>query len=598
MAKKIFPIRYTNRDFDSIKSDLIEYTQRYYSDVFQDFNEASFGALMLDTVSYVGDILSFYLDYQTNESFIDTATEYENVLRLGRQFGYKYRQNQVSYGEVSLYVLVPATTTGGEPDRSYLPILKKGSKFSSTSGGIFTLNKDVDFAARDNNEVVVARVDSDTGAPTFFAVKSKGTVVSGQLEEEIIEVGDFEKFLRLEMASPNITEIISVHDSEGNQYYEVDYLTQNVVYRSVRNNNDDKNKVSSVLKSFAVARRFVIEQDRYATFLQFGHGSDSEILKDAVADPSKVLLKTHGKDYITDDSFDPSNLIATDKFGIGPSNTKLRVVYRTNTVTNSNAAVNSVITIDNSNFVFNNRSSLSDSSIQTIVDSLEVTNEKRILGDVSSPTLDEIKTRIKGVYAAQNRAVTKEDYMNVVYSMSSEYGSIKRCNIVQDNDSFKRNINIFIACEDENGKLTTPTSTLEQNLVTWLNNYKMINDTIDILPAKIVNFGIEYKIVGDLRVNKYDVLSRVDDTLKNAFAKTFEVGEHLAISDIYKIINSVRGVTDTLDVKITNKFTDGYSDVMFDINQHISADGRFLHVPEDYILEMRIPSDDIVGTIK
>ena len=468
MAKKIFPIRYTNRDFDSIKSDLIEYTQRYYSDVFQDFNEASFGALMLDTVSYVGDILSFYLDYQTNESFIDTATEYENVLRLGRQFGYKYRQNQVSYGEVSLYVLVPATTTGGEPDRSYLPILKKGSKFSSTSGGIFTLNQDVDFAARGNNEVVVARVDSDTGAPTFFAVKSKGTVVSGQLEEEIIEVGDFEKFLRLELASPNITEIISVHDSEGNQYYEVDYLTQNVVYRSVRNNNDDKNKVSSVLKSFAVARRFVIEQDRYATFLQFGHGSDSEILKDAVADPSKVLLKAHGKDYITDDSFDPSNLIATDKFGIGPSNTKLRVVYRTNTVTNSNAAVNSVITIDNSNFVFNNRSSLSDSSIQTIVDSLEVTNEKRILGDVSSPTLDEIKTRIKGVYAAQNRAVTKEDYMNVVYSMSSEYGSIKRCNIVQDNDSFKRNINIFIACEDENGKLTTPTSTLEQNLVTWL----------------------------------------------------------------------------------------------------------------------------------
>jgi hypothetical protein len=597
MAKKIFPIRYTNRDFDSIKSDLIEYTQRYYSDIFQDFNEASFGALMLDTVSYVGDILSFYLDYQTNESFIDTATEYENVLRLGRQFGYKYKQNQVSYGEVSLYVLVPATVTGGEPDKSYLPILKKGSRFSSTSGGIFTLNQDVNFA-KENNEFVVARVDSNTGAPTYFAAKAKGRVISGQIEEEIIEVRDFQKFLRLELASPNITEIISIHDSEGNQYYEVDYLTQNIVYRSIRNNNSDKKKVSSVLKSFAVARRFVVEQDRYATFLQFGHGSDSEMFNDAVADPSKVLLKTHGKEHITDDSFDPSNLIATDKFGIGPSNTKLRILYRTNTVTNSNAASNSVTTVDHPKFVFNNKSSLAGGSIQTIIDSLEVTNEKKMLGDVSSPTLDEVKTRIKGLYAAQNRAVTKEDYMNVVYSMSSEFGSIKRCNIFQDNDSFKRNINIFIACEDENRNLTPPTATLEQNLVTWLNNYKMINDTIDILPAKIVNFGIEYKILGDMKANKYDVLSRVTDTLKRAFSKTYDIGQHLVISDIYKIINSVRGVTDTLDVRITNKFTDGYSDVRFDINQNISADGRILDIPKDHVLEMRLPSDDIVGTIK
>ena len=145
MAKKTFPIKYTSREFDSIKGDLIEYVQRYYSDVFQDFNEASFGALMLDTVSYVGDILSFYLDYQTNESFIDTATEYNNVLRLGKQFGYKFRQNQVSYGDVSLYVLIPAKATGVGPNTDYLPVIKKGTSFSSIDGGVFNLNEDVDF---------------------------------------------------------------------------------------------------------------------------------------------------------------------------------------------------------------------------------------------------------------------------------------------------------------------------------------------------------------------------------------------------------------------------------------------------------------------
>ena len=178
MAKKIFPVRYTSRDFNSIREDLIEYTKRYYSDTYRDFNDAGFGSLMLDTVSYVGDILSFYLDYQANESFIDTASEYENVVRLGRQFGYKHKQSQVSYGEVSLYILIPAAVTGGGPESSYYPVLKKGTRFSSPNGGIFTLNQNIDFE-KDDKEIIVAEVDSETGNPTFFAVKVKGKIISG-----------------------------------------------------------------------------------------------------------------------------------------------------------------------------------------------------------------------------------------------------------------------------------------------------------------------------------------------------------------------------------------------------------------------------------
>ena len=597
MAKKTFPIKYTSREFDSIKGDLIEYVQRYYSDVFQDFNEASFGALMLDTVSYVGDILSFYLDYQTNESFIDTATEYNNVLRLGKQFGYKFRQNQVSYGDVSLYVLIPAKATGVGPNTDYLPVIKKGTSFSSIDGGVFNLNEDVDFS-RTSNEVVVARVDSVTGNPTFYAVKTKGQVISGELQEELISVGSFEKFLRVELASPNVTEIVSVHDSEGNEYFEVDYLTQNIIYRSLVNRNGDNDKVSSILKSYAVARRFVMDQERNRTFLQFGHGSDSEVFNDPVADPSKILLKVHGKDFVTDTAFDPSNLVATDKFGVAPSNTTLRIVYRTNTVSNSNAASNSIRTVVNPIIQFKDRKSLTADDIRTVIDSLEVTNENRILGDVSLPTLAELKERIKGMYAAQNRAVTKEDYMNVIYAMASDYGSIKRCNIVQDNDSFKRNINIYIVSEDENGKLVNHTKSLEDNLITWLNRYKMINDTIDILPAKIVNFGVNFSIIGDIGINKYDVLSRVTSVLNKVFSRTFEIGEPLVISDIAKIINSVRGVTDTIDIKITQRRGSGYSDISYDMTDNVSADGRFLFVPNDHILEVKNPINDIKGTIK
>ena len=597
MAKKTFPIKYTSREFSTIKSDLIDYVQRYYSDVFQDFNEASFGALMLDTVSYVGDILSFYLDYQTNESFIDTATEFDNVLRLGKQFGYKYRQNQVSYGEVSLYILVPAQGTGVGPDTDYLPMVMKNTTFSSAGGGIFTLNENFDFS-KSNNEIVVARADSVTGNPTFYAVKTKGQIISGELQEEQISVGGYQKFFRAELASPNLTEILSVHDAEGHEYFEVDYLSQNIIYRSLINRNSDSDEVSSVLKAYPVARRFVVDQEKNRTFLQFGHGSDSEIFNDPIADPSEILLKVHGKDYVADASFDPSNLVATDKFGVAPSDTTLTIVYRTNTVANSNAASNSIRNIINPVVTFKDRKSLLPDNTQTVIDSLEVTNEKRILGDVSTPTLSELKTRVKGTYAAQNRAVTQEDYMSVIYSMASEYGSIKRCNIVQDNDSFKRNINIYIVSEDENNKLVNHTQSLEDNLITWLNRYKMINDTIDILPAKIINFGIEFSVIGDLGINKYDVLSTITDVLNGVFERTFDIGEPLVISDLAKIINSVKGVVDTVDVKIVQKTGADYSDISFAITDNITADGRFLEVPADCILEVRHPANDIKGTIK
>ena len=596
MAKKIFPIKYTNRDFNTIKSDLIEYTKRYYSDVFQDFNDASFGALMLDTVSYIGDILSFYVDYQANESFIDTASEYNNVLRLAKQYGYKFKQNQVSYGDVSLYILVPAKTAEIGPDTDYLPMLKKGTTFLSVDGGVFTLNENVDFSNSDN-EIVVARADSDTGTPTFYAIKTKGQVISGELREESISVGAFQKFLRIELASPNVTEIISVHDAEGNEYFEVDYLSQNIIYRSLINRDEDSEKVSSILKSYAVARRFIIDQERNRTFLQFGHGSDSEIFNDPIADPSKVLLKVHGKDYITDTSFDPSNLIATDKFGIAPSDTTLTIVYRSNTVINSNAASNSINTIVDPILSFKDRKSLTADNIQTVIDSLEVINEERILGDVKLPTLSELKDRVKGTYAAQNRAVTKEDYMNIIYSMSLDFGSVKRCNIVQDNDSFKRNINVYIVSEDENHKLVNHTKSLEDNLITWLSRYKMINDTIDILPAKIVNVGIDFSIIGDIGINKYDVLSSVTGILKEVFKRTYDIGEPLVISDIVKIINNTQGVIDTTDIKITQRIGSDYSDISFNIGDNMSADGRFLFVPEDHILEVKDPVNDIKGTI-
>ena len=195
MAKKKIPISYTDRDFNSIKNSLVEHARRYYPDTYKDFNEASFGSLMLDTVSYVGDVLSFYLDYQANESFLETAIEKENIINLSRNMGYRYSDAVTSFGECDFYITIPALN--GAPDLQYAPVLKSGAEISSETGGRYTLIEDINFA-NPNNLVVVSSVNDSNGAPSRYAVKATGMIKSGFVEEKIVEVDDYERFKRFE----------------------------------------------------------------------------------------------------------------------------------------------------------------------------------------------------------------------------------------------------------------------------------------------------------------------------------------------------------------------------------------------------------------
>ena len=290
-------IRYADRDFLTIKQSLVEYSKRYYPDIYKDFSQASFGSLMLDTVAYVGDILSFYLDYQANESFLDTAVEYNNILRLGEQVGYREPLKSNSFGVVSLFILAPVETYGVQPDINYLPVLSKGSKFTTASGEIFELIEDVDFANSDN-EIIVATTNPADGKPTAYAIKAYGKVISGELNEELFNVDDFVRFLTVPISDPNITEIVSVTDSEGHEYFEVDYLSQDTVFRSVTNKDPETRKyVPNIMVTTSVPRRFITQKKFGAVSIKFGYGSDSSLKTDNVTHPSNVVLKMHGRDY-------------------------------------------------------------------------------------------------------------------------------------------------------------------------------------------------------------------------------------------------------------------------------------------------------------
>ena len=390
--KKTVPIDYTSRDFDTIKRDLVAYARRYYPDNFKDFSEASFGSLMLDTVAYVGDVLSYYLDYNVNESFLDTAIEYENVVRLARQLGYKYKGIPASSGEVTLYVLVPATSAGTGPDLNYAPILKRGAKFSSDAGTTFSLNEDVDFSD-ENNEVVVAEVNTTTGAPTRYAIRAYGQVISGDLAVEFVEVGGYQRFPRFRLNGTNITEIVTITDSQGKEYVEVENLSQDVVYRPIVNTSSDKAVVPFILQPYGAPRRFVVENIAGQTFIQDGYGSESNLTNEKITDPSKVILNLYGRDHVTDTSFDPSNLIESDSLGVAPANTTLQVVYRTNSQENTNLSTNSLVSTSDTEFDFGNPATLEAGEISNVISSLEFENEKPIVGNISTPNSEEIKNR-------------------------------------------------------------------------------------------------------------------------------------------------------------------------------------------------------------
>ena len=588
-------IKYTSREFESIKDDLVDHAKRFYPDNYRDFTTPSFGSMVMDSVAYAGDILSYYLDYNVNESFLDTAYQFNNILRHGRILGYKHTGRPSTFGKVALFTLVPASATGIGPDRRYIPILRRGSQFTTDDGLNFSLTENVDFSDP-KNLVVVARVNETTGAPTHYAVKAYGSVVSGVFSSERISVGNYERFKRINLSSPNITEIISVFDAEGNEYFEVEYLAQDMIYKEISNRNYKNDNVPSIIKPFLVSRKFVFEREADVAYLQFGSGKANE--SDVVADPQSVAMDIYGKNYTTSLTFDPTRLSTNESFGIVPSDTTLVVNLRTTNPRSSNVSAGALSTVVSAHLDFEDRTNLSSATISEIRNSLEVSNEKPITGDVRTPNSNEVKQRIFDTFPTQNRAVTQADYENVAYRMPAKFGSIKRVSVQRDPDSQKRNLNMYVISEDRFGKLTATNSTIKNNLKIWLNQYRMISDTIDILDPYIINIGIDFSVRASVGADRFGTVNECINRLTRFYKNGFFIGESILISDIYNELKNVSGVLDVLKVNLRMKTGTNYSGASIDINRNLSPDGNELIIPKNAIVEIKFPATDIRGKAK
>jgi hypothetical protein len=588
---KLNIIRYTDKNFNSIKSYISEYARRYYPDTVADFTEASFNALVFDVMALIGDNLSFYLDYQANEGYLDTAIEFNNILKRGKELGYKPQFGYSAYGFVSLYVSVPAASTGLGPDDRYVPTLRKGSLFSSADGKNFILLEDVFFA--DSPEIRVGAV-STLGTPVSYILKKVGKVVSGDIKYIEKEITTYEDFLKVEISDSNVCEIISVYDSKGYQYYEVPNLAQNIVLQEVMVEGEDTNVI---LKPIVTSRRFSVDFNKTLTTLQFGSGSDS-LGTDYVNNPQDTIMDFWGRNYISDINLDPYKLVNNDKFGIAPYNTTLKITYRSNSVDNVNVGVGLLTSISQVSWGFQDTLSLNQGTINNVTESLTLRNEDIISGSLVTDTVAELKNRIFYIASAQKRAVSIQDYKALAYLMPSRFGGIKRCNIVTNSGTdLKTELNFFVIGLDSEGKLAPVNSITKENLITWLTQYKMMSDRINILDAKVVNLGIDFKILIERGFDRYSVLENCISSLAAYYETVGEVGEYFSTATIYQQLKDINGVIDVTYVRILQKRGGSYSDYGFDINSNFAKDGRYIKCPKNVVFEIRYPYQDIQGSV-
>jgi hypothetical protein len=592
------------RDFDALRSDLLEYATLYFPDKIQDFSDSSVGGLFLDMAAHVGDVMSFYLDHQFNELNIDTAIQTKNIEKLLKTAGIKNRSSSPSIVEVDFYLTVPSTVDINDNvvvDPDVLPIILTGTTIKSNSGIKFELMEDLDFSKQIFDEYVHERIintddlDSDLN-PNSYIIIMTGICVSGETFTKKIPAGAFQQFKKLTLPDSDVNEILRVKDTEGNEYHEVEYLSQDVVFKSVQNKSYDYDVVSDNLEILPAPFRFTRELDRRSSFttLTFGSGNAMTLDTDYIPDPSEFALPMYGKTIMSKQSIDPNNMISTSTLGMSPYNTTLTITYRKGGGLNHNVSASSIKTVEKLLITYNrNSSTYNNFNIKT---SLNIINLSEARGGEDKPTINELRFEYKGHQNSQSRIRTKNDLLTRVYTLPTNFGRVFRAGL-SNTTSNLFSTQLFIISRNSSGKLIQSSDSLKKNLEVYLNQYRLITDAIDILDAFVINIGIEYEIITDGIVHKNIVVEEINRKIKLLFdIKKWHIDMPINKTNIEMLINNTEGVIALNYCTLTNKTGSDYSSYLFDIDKNTT--GKFIVGPPGSIFELKSSTDDIQGYVK
>ena len=607
-------IKYINRDFSDFRQRLIEYSQIYFPNTYNDFSPTSPGMLFMEQSAYVGDVLSFYLDNQFQENFIQYAQQTNNIFELAYMFGYKPKTTGVAQATIDLYQQLPAKTVGGvtSPDFDYAITINENTVISSQNGATFLIQDKLDFSvssSEDPTEITVYQISGNT--PQYYLLKKSRNAISATISSQTFNFAEPQPFSTVNISANNIIGILDVVDSDGNSWYEVDHLGQEMIYKSVTNTNIiDPNNVTNIglvpyiLKLEKIQRRFATRFTSLTNLqIQFGAGNPADTDEEITPNPNNIGL---GLPFIKSKltaAYSPSNFLYTNTYGIAPSNTTLNVRYLTGGGVNSNTGANTLVNFDNTNSQFNNPN-LNSTTANYIFSSLASNNPNAASGGRGGDTLEEIRQNTLALIASQQRSVTADDYLVRALSMPSQFGSISKAYIEQpkltdESVSTIETLNLFCLSQNTSGQLDYASDLLKKNLRTYLSQYRIIGDNIEIKDAFIINIGVDFEIIVLPEYNNNEILLDCISSLQEYFnINNWQINQPLFLRDLYIRLDRIKGVQTVKSINISNKAgtTLGYSEYAYDITG--ATQNQVIYPSLDpSIFEVRYPNLDIKGKV-
>lgn len=597
-------IKYVNREFGDFREQLVEFAKSYFPDSYNDFNETAPGMMFIEMASYVGDVLSFYQDTQLQETFLQHAQNPSNLYSLAYMMGYRPRVSTAA--EVGLKIEQKVQALSGSnyvPDWDQAIKVHENSTIKSTAEGntSFILQESVDFkfsSSYDPTDISIASVDEDNNPAEYLLTKS-ALAISGEIKSTESTFTTAEKFATINITDDNILKVLDVTDSDGNTWTEVPFLGQDTIFDEEQNAASDSSLVPSILKLKRVPRRFVTRfTSKGVMQIQFGSGvvgSDDETF---LPDPSNI--KKYGDKQAVeqiDRAFDPTNFLFTRTYGLAPSNTTLTIRYLTGGGVGANAPANTVTSGDVVT------TTVTDSTFLT---TLTFNNEKPASGGKDGDTVEELRQNSLKAFSEQKRAVTTSDYTVRALSLPPQFGSVAKAFVTKEfNQNTTKSVlsenplalALYVLAYDNDGKLITATNSLKNNLKSYLTEYMMITDAIDIKDAFVVNIGVKFEVLTLPNYASRDVLLNCTNKLKDYFKTSKrDINQPINISSVYTVLDQIKGVQTVKSVTINNKAGGNYSQFAYDVEG--ATKGGIVYPSYDpCIFEVKYPNIDIEGRV-
>jgi len=608
-------IKYINKNFSEYRASLIDYTKTYYPTTYNDFSPASPGMMFIEMAAYVGDVLSFYLDNQVQENYLQFARQSNNLFELAYMFGYKPNVTGVAITDINFYQKVPSKISAGSyiPDFDYSLYIAPNSIATNSSNTTFLIKDPVDFtvsSSGDPTEVSVFEIAG--GNPTSFLLKKTRQAISATINTQTFSFGSPIKFNTIEINTPNLIEILDCFDTEGNQWYEVDYLGQEMIYDSIKNTNTNDPNLSQysgdtpyLLKLKKVQHRFTTRLKNSNTLqIQFGAGTVADSDEVIIPNPDNVGIGLPFEQTKLTTAYSPSNFLFTRTYGISPSNTTLTIRYLTGGGISANVDANTLTRLNGAiNFLNPN---LSNTSLaNSIFNSLAITNPTAANGGGDGDSIEEIRQNSSVNFASQQRNVTQDDYLIRALSMPAKYGEVAKAYIEPTKAQSMSSgealgiLDLYILTYDINKKLTQASYALKQNLITYLSQYRMINDAVNIKDGFIINIGVNFDVIVLPNFNSNQVLSKCITALQTYFSvNNWQINQPIILRDLYILLDRIEGVQTVKNIEILNFVGSnlGYSDYAYDISGATKNNVIYPSL-DPMIFEVKYPSADIQGRV-